>query len=214
VARVRRTLEVGGFACAGLASPFLKAPPRDEVHWDTLGRALEVADALGAPTLRIFSGLRGHPDPDPGWLAETLARAVELATGSGVALALEIEHECLVATRTDAAAALVPGLGLVWDPGNEAMFLGTAPDPDGHEPVAAAIRHVHAKDATAAGEWVAPGAGLVDWTGELQRLAEHGYDGYVSVETHHALGGDRGAATRAAIAALRRLAPEPEVALA
>jgi sugar phosphate isomerase/epimerase len=163
--------------------------------------------------VRVFSGLRGCPVPAAGWLEETLSRAVSEAAGSGVAVALEIEHDCAVGTRAEAESVLVEGLGLVWDPGNEARCLGTAPDPGGHAAVAHAIRHVHVKD-TAAGAWVTPGAGLVDWPGELRRLAAHGYDGDLALETHHALPlGGQEAATRVSLRALRRMAEQAGVEL-
>ena len=213
--RVRAALHAGGFECPAVDSAFLKRPPLEPVDWGSLTRALEVASALGAPVVRIFSGLRGQPVPSPRWLEEVLARAVALAAGSGVEVALEIEHDCAVGTRAEAAEALVEGLRLVWDPGNEARCFGGPPDAGGHAAVAYAICHVHVKDTTAAGEWVAPGAGLVDWEGELRRLAESGYDGDLAIETHHALQvGGKEAATRLALQALRDLAARAEVELA
>jgi sugar phosphate isomerase/epimerase len=212
--RVRAALDAGGFVCPAVDSAFLKRPATEPVDWPGLERSLEAAEALGAPLVRIFSGLRGTRPPAPDWLVETLAQAVEQAQGSGIGVALELEHDCAVATRAEAAAALVEGLGLVWDPANEARSLGAPPDPDGHAAVAQAIRHVHVKDTTV-DAWVAPGLGLVDWEGELRRLAAHGYDGYISLETHHELpDGGKVAASQAALAALRELAARADVTLA
>jgi L-ribulose-5-phosphate 3-epimerase len=213
--RVRTALDAGGFDCPAVDTAFLKRPPLELVDWQSFARALEVAHALGARLLRVFSGLRGYPVPEPGWLDETLGRAVSEAAGSCVDVALEIEHDCTVGTRAEAADALVPGLGLVWDPGNEARCLGAPPDARGHAAVAYAIRHVHVKDTTLEGEWVAPGAGLVDWEGELRRLAAHGYDGDLALETHHALpAGGTVEATRASLRALQGLAERAGVTLA
>ncbi|MDX6516227.1 MAG: L-ribulose-5-phosphate 3-epimerase [Gaiellaceae bacterium] len=212
--RVRAALQGGGFECPAVDTAFLKRPPLERVDWGSLTRAIDVAQVLGARLVRVFSGLRGCPVPAPGWLEETLARAVSQAAGSGVDVALEIEHDCAVGTRAEAAGALVDGLGLVWDPGNEARCLGARPDARGHAAVAHAIRHVHVKDTVAAGEWVAPGAGLVDWEGELLRLAAHGYDGDLALETHHALPvGGQEAATRESLRALRAIAARAGVTL-
>jgi sugar phosphate isomerase/epimerase len=213
VRRARTALLAGGFSCPAVDSAFLKRPPAEPVPWDAFRRALEVAQALGAPLVRVFSGLRGEPAPE-GWLAETLTRAVAEAAGSGVTVGLELEHDCAVGSRAEAAAALVGGLGLVWDPGNEAMLTRSAPDAGGHAAVATAILHVHVKDATADGRWVAPGQGLVDWDGELRRLAADGYDGVLSLETHWDDGRGKEEATRTSLGALRALAERAGVALA
>lgn len=219
VIQLASALRGGGFVCPAVASPFLKDPPRAEVAWEALTRALEVARLLGAGVVRIFSGVRTTAAPDPGWLVRTLARALDIAEGTGVRVALELEHECHVATREEAGELLAmladARLGLVWDPGNEAKFLGAPPRPFALGAVADAIAHVHVKDADTEGAWVTAGAGLVDWDAELRHLAARGYDGYLSIETHHALpDGGAPAATEAAVQALRGVAARAGVALA
>lgn len=213
--RIRSLLDVAGLPCVAVDSAFLKRPALEPVPWDAFRRSLEVAHALGATFLRIFSGLRGQPAPTADWLDETLRRAVGEAFGSGVTVALELEQDCAVGSRAEAAAALVEGLALVWDPGNEAMLARVTPDAEGHAAVAAAIGHVHVKDATVEGSWVAPGAGLVDWEGELRRLEGGGYDGCLSLETHwEAQSGGREAATLTSLEALRVYAERAGVTLA
>jgi L-ribulose-5-phosphate 3-epimerase len=147
-----------------------------------------------------------------------LARAVELGAEAGVRVALEIEWECAVATRSEAAEVLgamaTDGLGIVWDPGNEARLTGAASPPDGEAAVRERIVHVHVKDVDERGEWARVGSGLVDWRGELRRLAADGYDGLLSLETHYSLpDGGLPAATRESAAALRELAAGEGIAL-
>lgn len=224
VRRIRSAIAAGGFNCAVVDTPFLKtAPVGEEVgeaEWATLRRGLELAGELGASTVRVFSGARARQRSLPaavGWTADALASAVDLAAEAGVRVGLEIEWECAVATRAEAADVLdaMPdhGLGLVWDPGNEARLTGTAPV-DGDDRVRDRVAHVHVKDVDEHGEWIRVGSGLVDWRGELRRLADGGYDGLLSLETHYRLPeGGLVAATRECAAALRELAAEEGIAL-
>jgi L-ribulose-5-phosphate 3-epimerase len=231
VQRIRSAIRGGGFGCAVVDTPFLKAAPVGEevskAEWATLRRGLELAAELGAGTVRVFGGARperapgaGAPEPlsTPRWTADVLARAVDLAVEAGVRLALEIEWECAVATRDEAAqvVAAMPadGLGIVWDPGNEARFASAAPPDHIDRAVAERIVHVHVKDVDAHGEWTRVGGGLVDWRAELRRLAAGGYDGLLSLETHYELpDGGLPAATRESAAALRALAADEGIAL-
>jgi L-ribulose-5-phosphate 3-epimerase len=222
VGRVGAAIRGGGFRCAVIDTPFLKrAPVGEEVseaEWTTLRRGLELAAELEAGTVRVFGGARRDPLPTSRWTADVLARAVELGAEAGVRVALEIEWECAVATRSEAGAVLgampANGLGIVWDPGNEARFTGAATPPDGDAAVRDRIVHVHVKDVDDRGEWARVGSGLVDWPGELRRLAADRYDGLLSLETHYSLhDGGLPAATRESVAALRELAAGEGIAL-
>jgi L-ribulose-5-phosphate 3-epimerase len=245
VRRIGSAIRGGGFGCAVVDTPFLKAAPVGEAvsdaEWTTLRRGVELAAELGAGIVRVFGGARPPgaagtaPPVSPAaagttpreplataphtrWTADALARAVEIAAPAGVHLALEIEWECAVATRAEAAevVAAMPGdgAGIVWDPGNEARFARAAP-PDGVDPaVAQRIVHVHVKDADANGDWTRVGGGLVDWGAELRTLAAAGYDGLLSLETHYQLPqGGLPAATRESAAALRAIAATEGISL-
>jgi L-ribulose-5-phosphate 3-epimerase len=222
VERIASSLGAGGFSCEVVDTPFLKAAPVGEevaeAEWATLRRGLELAAELGARTVRVFGGARPAAPTTTRWTADVLARAVELADAAGLRVALEIEWECAVATRDEAARVLAAmpadGLGIVWDPGNEARFANAAPPAELDATVGERIAHVHVKDADASGDWTRVGAGLVDWRGELRRLAEHGYDGLLSLETHYQLpDGGLPAATRESTAAFRALAAEEGIVL-
>ena len=235
VRRIGSTIHGGGFGCAVIDTPFLKVAPVgeavSEAEWTTFRRGLELAVELGAGTVRVFSGARPEgparaaaaagdaaPSLTARWTADVLARAVELAADAGVRVALEIEWECAVATREEAADVLAAmpadGLGIVWDPGNEGRFTGAATTPDGGAAARDRIVHVHVKDVDDAGDWTRVGTGLVDWRGELRKLAADGYDGLLSLETHYSLqDGGLAAATRESAAALRELAADEGIAL-
>ena len=209
--RVRAALDAGGFACPVVDTPFLKTPI-DEVVWADLERGFELAHLVGAGTVRIFSGLRtanGQPVPMSA-VVDLLATALTKAADAGLRLALEIEHVCTIATGAQARELLADPtlypLGLVWDPGNEAHFLGATPDPGPIKDLRTAIFHVHVKDAGPAG-WVRLGTGLVDWPAQLDALVEIGYQGHLSMETHYGLSsGGTAAATRESVESLRQLA--------
>lgn len=211
--RVRALLGAGGFTCPVIDTPFLKTA-LDEVAWADLDRGFELAHLTGADTVRVFSGLSPAPR---GAVTDLLAKALEKARDAGLRLAMEIEHVCSVATGEQARELLadpaLDRLGLVWDPGNEAHFLGRRPDPEPLHELRSAIFHVHVKDADPA-NWVRLGDGVVDWPAQLRALAAIGYDGYLSMETHYELpGGGGAAATRESVHALRELAASVGIGL-
>ncbi len=205
---IRAELDRRGFTVCAIASPFLKCD-RDEDQDDVLAGTLRAAAALGAPVVRTFGYWR---EADPAAVLPDLGRALhEAVAHAGVTLALENEHECNVATAAEARAALdaadSPQLRLIWDPGNAAML-----DPPawnglgGLDTIVDRVAHVHVKDVSPAGEWTRVGDGIVDFRAQLDCLAQAGYDGYLSFETHYVRDGSGELATRDCIAALRALA--------
>jgi sugar phosphate isomerase/epimerase len=213
---VGAALRAGGFACPVVDTPFLKA---SKAVWEHLDRGLEIADMVGARAVRVFSGLRvDDREWYLPWLADVLSAAANQARAAGFALLLEIDENCVVATVEEAGellAAIAPGLvGVVWDPANEARFRDAAPDRVTGGAIADAVAHVHVKDYAPGAGWVRVGTGIVGWADQLRGLAETGYDGYLSVETHYAdpVGGPA-QATRDSVAALRRIAAENAITL-
>jgi L-ribulose-5-phosphate 3-epimerase len=230
--RVKTTLEDRDFDVCAISSPFLKchlygngtpqgalhfaSPASREEQWNVLERTLNVARLLDAPVVRAFSFWRV---PDPASVREelvrTLVQAAERAQEAGLKLGLENEHECNVGTGAEAGWVLdrVPSLGLVWDPGNEAM-MGSEPFPGGYSHVRGRVAHVHLKDVDDRGNWTKVGTGIIDFPGQLRALAEDGYAGVMSLETHYEIP-DRGpeGATRESVAALRALCAQAGVDL-
>jgi sugar phosphate isomerase/epimerase len=148
-----------------------------------------------------------------------LSSAAARASGVGVTLALENEHECNVATSLEARnaldAAASPHLRLIWDPGNAAMLdPGSFAGLGGLETMYDRVAHVHLKDVSPAGSWTRIGEGIVDFATLLRYLADAGYDGYLSFETHYQRDGSGELATRDCVAALRAIAAQAGVELA
>jgi len=205
-----------GFSCPVVDTPFLKAT---KAIWEHLDRGLEIADLVGAKAIRVFSGLRvDDRDWYLPWLADVLSAAANQVRAAGFTLLLEIDEACMVATVEEADELLgkmAPGLlGVVWDPANEARFRDAEPDPVNRGKVADAVAHVHVKDYQRGQGWVRPGAGIVGWAGQLRSLEDAGYDGYLSIETHHsAPEGGTAQATRDSVQALRRIAAESGISL-
>jgi sugar phosphate isomerase/epimerase len=159
-----------------------------------LRRAIQVALALNAPLIRVFSFWRTtEPARLFGRIVESLARAIDLAARHDLAIGLENEHACNIATGAEAAPVLrtldAPHFGLVWDPGNS-YTAGAVPFPDDYSLLPAGrILHVHAKDGVrddAAHRviWGPLGEGRVRWREQIAALARDGYQGAISVETH------------------------------
>lgn len=223
---IKQRLDAGGFEVCSIASPFLKvhmsgdgeakgdthaaAPAKREDQWDVLGRSFEIARLLDAPMVRAFSFWR-LPDPTEarGELLETLTEATHRAGEAGVKLVLENEHECNLGTGEEAAWILdkIPSedFGLIWDPGNEAM-LGHTPFPDGYAHVRDRVAHVHLKDVDRDGRWTRIGKGTIAYAAQFRALADDGYGGVLSLETHYETpGGGPEGATRESVAAVREI---------
>ncbi len=181
-----------------------------------LERALEIAARLEAPFVRVFSFWRTvEPERNLERILEILQGGGEVARRAGVTLGLENEPACHLATGREvsvAARRLDPSaFGIVWDPGN-ARACGERAFPDGfaHIPVER-ICHVHAKDLTfdpqsGALRWCNIGEGEVGWSAQLEALAQAGYSGSVSLETHWGgPGGDKYLGTSICARSLARL---------
>ncbi|EFH81621.1 sugar phosphate isomerase/epimerase family protein [Ktedonobacter racemifer] len=233
--RIQSLLRDQGFRVCSIASPFLKCPLWSELaltartkeqarEWDLLQRSFEVATLFGAPLVRTFSFLR-IPDPTTirPVLLEVIAEAARLTEEAGLKLVLENEHACNIATGEEAGWLLqrLPAdtFGVIWDPGNEA-YVGSSPFPAGYQHVRGRVLHIHVKDAIYPPDapqqrrFVKMGTGSIDYVGQFRALAEDGYTGTISLETHyiHPNGG-REQATRESFAALYQMLQEAEVAL-
>jgi L-ribulose-5-phosphate 3-epimerase len=223
-----------GFRVGGIASPFLKchlhgdgdpqgathfaAPSSREEQWEILERSFEVAHLLGAPLVRTFSFWRvANPKDVREEVAEAIAEAAERAGAARLTLGIENEHACNLATGAETRWVLdrvpSPALGVIWDPGNEAV-MDSQPFPGGYEQVRDRVVHVHLKDADQNGNWTKMGAGIIDYPGQFRALADDGYEGLLSLETHYEVP-DGGAekATRESLAAIREFCEEAGIRL-
>lgn len=235
IRRMKSVADLHGLRIVCVASPVFKCvlPGGGEVdgrfHHDAfqasfgfddqpriLETALEIATRLEARFVRVFSFWRTvEPDRNFDRIAEILAEGGEKARGTGILLALENEHACHFATGAEISRVtrhLDPAAyGIAWDPAN-ALVAGERAFPDGFQNVPSErICHVHVKDCTLdpqSGEvaWCDVGAGDVGWPEQLAALAEEGYAGSLSLETHWGgPGGDKYAGSTICAKSLLRL---------
>jgi L-ribulose-5-phosphate 3-epimerase len=155
-------------------------------------RAFEIANRAGAGVIRVFSYWRTvRPEECFTRIVDALGGLAEQAREHGVIIGLENEHACNIGTGEETGRLMVaidhPNLKVVWDPAN-ALVAGETPFPDGYRRIPTSrIAHVHAKDCTVEDHrptWCALGEGAVGWTGQIAALANDGYRGWLSLETH------------------------------
>jgi sugar phosphate isomerase/epimerase len=165
-------------------------------HLEALGRALDRANEVGAPLVRIFGFWKGGPTTEAVYerIAERLSEALRMARAAGLRLAVETcPHTYLGwGSRTARLVELVNSdrLGVLWDPAG-AVRAGETRYLEAYPQLRPWLAHVHAKDllldpALEGGRAYVPvGQGEIDWRGILARLARDGYTGVISLETHH-----------------------------
>jgi L-ribulose-5-phosphate 3-epimerase len=155
-------------------------------------RAFEIAQRTGARIIRVFSFWRTvRPEECFDRVAQALRNLADQAAAHGVIIGLENEHACNIATGAETGRLLAaldhPNLKVVWDPAN-ALVSGENPFPEGYRQVPPGrIVHVHAKDCRVAdhkAQWLELGTGVVDWQGQVSALADDGFRGWISLETH------------------------------
>ena len=196
VCRLERELKAEGMQVSAIATPFYKCAAFDEsaiaTHQAGLRRAAEMAKRLGTNILRGFCFFREEAVTED-YIAHRLLEIEPLLAETGCILALESDPTVNACNGAELAAVIKkvnsPHIRAVWDPGND-LFAPVAeePYPQGYAVIRPYIAHVHLKDAVRTKE----GAQAVRFfTGEaalkecLQALADSGYAGYVSVETHY-----------------------------
>ncbi len=203
----KRLLQTYGLGVCSIASPVYKCDlfgtqERGRMHGATeqpldeqiqlLQRCIEVAQFFEAPLIRVFAFWRaGELTPERVQaIVEHLGYAIPYAERAGVVLGLENEHACQVGTGAETATILsyfnTPALRVVWDPGN-AFCLGE-PANQGYDAVRNDVVHIHIKDGIRQpnGEvrWVVVGEGEIGYQDHLRHIAQSGYNGYLSLETH------------------------------
>ena len=232
----RKRLDAEGLAVCALSGSFFKCAPDadEEAELAKLERLCRAAEILGCGFIRGFAFFAPAEGPLPAKaLAPRFARPVELLARHGKTLLLEADPS-VNTTNHAALARLLEAIGsghvrAVFDPGN-CLYdpLGETPFPDAYEAIRPWMAHVHIKDAVrgeSGTRCVKVGTGQVRYEALLRRLADDGYNGWLSMETHYRLdarlteeqlrlpGGAAfsaggAAATAESLEALRRLLPE------
>ncbi len=176
-----------------IATPLLKCAIDD---WKTESkqaeRAFDVASLAGARIVRVFSGARvAEPETVFERVVDTLQELADKAGHRGLIVAVENDRACNISTAQEMAGVLAAidhsNLQLVWDPAS-AYISGEKPFPSGYQMLdTKRIALVHAKDCTLEGHkpvWEPLGEGDIDWQGQIDALAEDGYEGYIHLETY------------------------------
>lgn len=182
--------------------------PNAMSHETAMVHAFEVASALGASQVRVFSYL-AYPGFTPADLDDDLGVLLDLAEANGVDLVLENEHVCNVATLADIAAVHArlqhPRLKAAIDIANQLAAGHPPPSEDEIVAVARLGGTVHVKDMDASRTNVPVGQGTIDHAGSLRTIlaAAPGPELAIALETHMPHDGVR--ATAASLEALRAM---------
>lgn len=191
---------------SSIGSPIGKVNVEDDFdrHLTRFGRALQVAERLNAPYIRIFSFFL-RPDQRPADHRDEVVRRLgvfaQQARDAGVVLLHENEKDIFgdIPERVlDLVTAVdSPSLRLAWDAANYVQ-VGVRPYTEAYEMLRPYTDYIQVKDALLEGREVVPagdGDGQIRET--VRALAADGYDGFFSMEPHlgsaNPLGGFSGA---------------------
>jgi L-ribulose-5-phosphate 3-epimerase len=191
--RALDTLRENHLEVVAIATPLLKCALKDWPAQSSLAeRAFGIAMSAGARIVRVFSGLRAaDPAKDFERVVDLLQDLADKAGRHGLTIAVENDRACNIATAQEMGAVLAAidhsNLQVVWDPA-AAYISGETPFPTGYQMLdAKRIALVHAKDCTLDGHipvWEPIGKGDIDWEGQIEALAEDGYEGFINLETY------------------------------
>ncbi len=193
LSKVQQTLAEYELKVSSIGSPIGKIFIDDEFppHLERMRHAVEVAETLGAPYIRLFSFfIPEGADPDSR-RDEVLSRMSALAEAVGdsdVILVHENEKEiygdiprrCLDIVTSVSS----PKLQLAWDPANFVQ-VGVRPFTEGYAMLRPHIGYIQIKDALLAdGSVVVAGAGDGEVVETIRALRADGFDGFFSLEPH------------------------------
>jgi sugar phosphate isomerase/epimerase len=197
VAQVKRALADRGMGVSAIGSPIGKIGIEDPMdpHLDAFRRALDLAEELETPYIRMFSFFvpEGRADAYRDEVMRRLSALLDEADGRPVTLLHEneskiygdIPRRCLDILETMDS----PQLQMTFDPANFVMN-GVRPYDDAFEMLADHIAYLHIKDGIMAEKRVVPaGEGDGQMKQVLQALHERGFDGFASLEPHLAHAG-------------------------
>ena len=193
LANVQETLDRYGLKVSSIGSPIGKISIDDEFapHLERMQHAVEVAETLEAPYIRLFSFfIPEGTDPDSR-REEVLSRMsalAEAAVDSDVILVHENEKEiygdiprrCLDIVTSVSS----PKLQLAWDPANFVQ-VGVRPFSEGYAMLRPHVGYIQIKDALLVdGTVVVAGAGDGEVPETVRALRADGFDGFFSLEPH------------------------------
>ncbi|RAP74546.1 sugar phosphate isomerase/epimerase family protein [Paenibacillus montanisoli] len=205
VPAVREALSRTGvkLACFGACNDFVKTTAEERsAQVQDIVLAVDMAVEFGAEVVRVFAGDRKEGisyEQGKGWIVEGLKQGAAYAESKGVVLCLE--NHGVFAGKAEQVQEIIklvgsPALRSTFDMGNF-LLVDDVPS-QAIEALQPLVRHVHAKDFARVGEEQKEGVlralsgqpfiGAVPTEGDVgvarivAKLAEGGYDGWMSVE--------------------------------
>ena len=198
LAKVKDEIGKRGIQVSAIGSPIGKvAIDFDfEEHLQAFRRALEIAQIMETPYIRLFSFYL-PPDEDPHKYRDEVMRRmqglVDAAAGSGVVLLHENEAD-IYGMTSDRCQDIIetinsPNLRAAFDFANF-VLAGEKPYDDSFPKMRPHIQYIHVKDAIrATGTIVPAGQGDGQIKPILQELVSNGWKGFLSLEPHLAEAG-------------------------
>ena len=171
---------------------WIEEPRYRAIRREHTKRSLQLAKDIGAANITTEPG--GPLEPGQTWDAaadifyEELMPCIELAEQLEVQLLIEPEPELLIERFGEYLKFIEridsPWVGLNFDVGH-AYCVSEDPQ-DWIEPMQAHTRHYHFEDIadTRVHQHLIPGHGAIDFDATLRRIAESGYDGWITVELY------------------------------
>lgn len=205
IAEVKGILDAHGIGVSSIGSPIGKTNIADDfdAHLGRMDRAIEFAEVLGAPYIRVFSFFLAPEQRPEDHRDEVVGRMSALAqrAGAGGVVMLHENEKGIFGDVPERVHDLVtavdsPALRLAWDAANYVQC-GVVPFPGAYRLLRAYTDYIQVKDAIlATGQVVAAGEGDGRLRETVRALADDGYEGFVSMEPHlssaHHLGGFSG----------------------
>jgi L-ribulose-5-phosphate 3-epimerase len=201
VADLKHLLREAGFSVPCIASPFLKCDLGDAdqyaAHLGILRRCIYLAHELDCRIIRGFTFWRTGP-AEAVWqqLLDAYAEPIRICEAEDVIIGIENEASTHIATAAQ-AERMYQDLGsdrvrAIWDPANEVYAPdGELPYPVAFERMQPYMVHMHIKDAVRDAEAEAGArcvpvgdGGYIDFAAQFRALADMGYEGACSLETH------------------------------
>lgn len=217
----KQLLDEAGFGVSAIGSPIGKSELERDESYELLRleRAIEAAEVLATPLIRIFSFWvpAGETAAARDSVLRRLSLLAERATAAGVTLVHENERgiygdtpeRCLDLLQSVGS----PALRMAFDPANFVQ-VGFRPMTDAWPLLADYVVHVHIKDAVFADGSIRPaGEGDGQLPHLLAALEQRDYDGFLTLEPHLKIAGSSGGHSGAdgmhtAVVALRTLLSE------
>jgi sugar phosphate isomerase/epimerase len=201
LARFKSAIDDAGVSVSAIGSPIGKIDVRAAFlpELDRMRRIADVADALGARIVRVFSFFMPEGEPPAKYrsrVIDQMAALAAVAAERGVVLAHENE-KLIYGDVPERCADIItsvgsPALRSTFDAANFVQC-GVRPHSDAYGLLRPYLLYVQIKDAVAAtGEVVPAGQGDGEVRQTLSALIESGFHGFLSLEPHLAAGGTFG----------------------